>query len=321
MHMVVGITGASGYIGSALFERHLASGDEVRILTRAGTGLRTIAQRPVPEQVTAICGDLADPDDNLTRFADGLDVLYHCAGEVRDQVRMPAVNVGGTQALLDAAKGRIGRWVQLSSAGVYGRHRDGIVVEEMPVAPVGLYEETKASADALVFEAAYEGRLASAVVLRPSIVFGEGMPNQSIVQMARVIDRGLFFFIGAPGASANYVHRSNVVDALILCGASPAADKRVYNLSDWCTIEDFAGAIADALGRRRPSLRLPEPPVRAAVRTFGRLANLPLTESRVDALVNRSRYPIARIEQELGYGVAVPIADGIVRMLDARRAA
>jgi nucleoside-diphosphate-sugar epimerase len=240
---------------------------------------------------------------------------------VRDPSRMRAVNVDGTRALLHLADGRIGRWVQLSSAGVYGRHRDGAVVEETPLAPVGLYEETKAEADALVLEAARERRLASAVILRPSIVFGEGMPNQSIFQMARAIDRGLFFFIGARGASANYVHRSNVVDALVLCGTSPEADTRVYNLSDWCTIEDFAGAIADALGRRRPSLRLPEPPVRAAVRAIGRLTELPLTESRVDALVNRSRYPIARIQRELGYGVAVPIAEGITRMLTARQAA
>src|SRR5439155_2478471 len=136
--------------------------------------------------------------------------------------------------------------------------------------------ETKAAGDALVLEAARQGRLASTVILRPSIVFGEGMPNQSIRQMVRVIDRGLFFFIGAPGASANYVHRSNVVDALVLCGTLPAAHNREYNLSDWCTIEDFAGAIADALGKRRPSLRLPERPVRAAVRTFGRLTKLPL---------------------------------------------
>jgi len=313
--MTVGITGASGFIGSALVERHLASGDAVRVLTRsrrasAGAGLHVV-----------VFGDLAAPDESLTRFTDGLDVLYHCAGEVRDQARMRAVNVEGTRALLAAADGRIGRWVQLSSAGVYGRHREGVVVEETPLSPAGLYEETKAAADTLVLAAAHQRRLASAVILRPSIVFGAGMPNQSIAQMAGVIDRGLFFFIGPPGASANYVHRSNVVDALVLCASAPAADRRVYNLSDWCTIEDFAGAIADALGRRRPSLRLPEPPVRAAVRTFGRLAKLPLTESRVDALVNRSRYPIARIEQELGYGGSVSIADGVAQMIAARRAA
>jgi hypothetical protein len=61
--------------------------------------------------------------------------------------------------------------------------------------------------------------------------------------------------------------------------------------------------------------------VRAAVRTIGRLAALPLTESRVDALVNRCRYPIARLENELGYRIGVPIAEGIHRMLAPRRAA
>src|SRR5262249_2224631 len=137
----------------------------------------------------------------------------------------------------------------------------------------------------------------------------------------RIIERGLFFYIGAPGASANYIHRSNVVDALVLCGAASSANGRVYNLSDWCTIEEFAATIADVLGASRPILRLPERPVRAAVRVLGRLAPLPLTESRVDALVNRSRYPIARLERELGYRVAVPITDGIARMLTACEAA
>src|SRR5437899_3581710 len=91
MHMVVGITGASGFIGSALVERHIAAGDVVRLLTRSPRAVmspRTVAMR----------GDLATPDGNLGRFVDGLDVLYHCAGEVRDPIRMRAVNVDGTRA-------------------------------------------------------------------------------------------------------------------------------------------------------------------------------------------------------------------------------
>jgi nucleoside-diphosphate-sugar epimerase len=314
--MIVGITGSSGFIGSALLQRHLERGDQVRYLTRSA-GTRTGA----PSGAVAIIGDITRPDDALIRFADGLDVLYHAAAELRDPARLQPVNVGGTRALLNAAAGRIGRWVQLSSAGVYGSRRDGVVLEDTPLSPIGGYEETKAASDALVFEAAREGRLASAVVLRPSIVFGEGMPNQSIAQMARMIDYGLFFFIGEPGASANYIHRENVVDALVLCATASAADGRIYNISDWCSVEDFVSAIAAALGRRAPSLRLPERPVRAAVRTFGRLAALPLTESRVDALVNRCRYPIVRLEHELGYRIKVPIPDGLHRMLAGRRAA
>jgi nucleoside-diphosphate-sugar epimerase len=309
----VGITGASGFIGSALVRRHLAAGDVVRCLSRKPASAAHAG-------AVVMRGDLESPDEGLARFADGLDVLYHCAGEVSRSNRMRAINLEGTRALLLAAEGRIGRWVQLSSIGVYGPHRSGLVAEETPLEPAGIYEQSKAEADALVLDAVRRGSVRSAVVLRPSIVFGPEMPNQSLAGLIRIIERGLFFFIGTPGASANYVHVSNVVDALVLCGTSPAASGRVYNLSDWCTIEDFAGAIADALGRPHPWLRVPELPVRATVRTVGKLVPLPLTETRVDALVNRCRYSIGRIQRELGFNVGITIAAGIEQMVAARRA-
>jgi nucleoside-diphosphate-sugar epimerase len=312
--MIVGITGASGFIGSGLVRRHLQAGHTVRALTRQ-------PGRSPQQGVEMVEGDLQQPDDRLVRFADGLDVLYHCAGELADERRMRAVNVDGVGALVRAATGRIGRWVQLSSAGVYGRRARGVISEETTPAPLGLYERTKAEADAIVLEAWRQGSIASCVVLRPTIVFGSAMPNPSIRQMIDVIRRGLFFFIGSRGASANYVHVSNVVDALMLCGMSARACGRIYNLSDWCTIEDFAAAIADAAGCPRPRLRLPEPPVRCAVRVIGRVAPLPLTESRVDALVNRSRYAIDRIRQELHYAPTVSIPAGLAGMVAGRDAA
>ena len=137
----------------------------------------------------------------------------------------------------------------------------------------------------------------------------------------RIVDRGLFFFIGTPGSSANYVHVSDVVEALRLCGAAPAAAGRVYNLSDWCTIESFAEAMADALGKPRPWMRLPERPVRTAVRALGKLVTIPLTESRIDALVSRCRYPMTRIQRELGFGLTVTIEAGVERLVRGRRAA
>ena len=260
-------------------------------------------------------GDLMTPDARLMRFADGLDVLYHCAGEVSDERRMRAVNLQGTGALVAAAAGRIGRWVQLSSAGVYGRYRDGVVSEKTPVTPQDEYETSKAQADQLVIEADAQRRFDSVAVLRPTIVFGAGMPNRSIAQMIGVIRRGLFFFIGRRGASANYVHVSNVVDALVLCGTSPCASGRIYNLSDWTTVEDFALVIADALGRPRPRLRLPERPVRLMVDACGRIASLPLTQARIDALVSRARYASDRIQQELGYVPRVSIAAGLAELV------
>jgi len=215
--VVVGITGASGFVGSALMRRHVDAGDVVRCLSRRS---KAVSQ----SGVQVIEGNLEKPDNALARFADGLDVLYHCAGEVRDVHRMQAVNVEGVRALLSAAAGRIGRWVQLSSVGVYGSSQSDLISEDTPVAPRDLYEQTKADADALVTEAGRGQDIASYVVLRPSIVFGPGMPNQSIAQMMRMVQHRLFFYIGRSGASANYVHVSNVADALLLCGTAPQAE-------------------------------------------------------------------------------------------------
>jgi nucleoside-diphosphate-sugar epimerase len=306
--MEIGITGASGFIGSAIARRHVDAGDSVRCLTRRPHTITHAGVRLFE------C-DLERPDDTLVRFADGLDVLYHCAGEVRDLRRMHAVNVEGVRALLRAAAGRIGRWVQLSSAGVYGPAQRGVISEDSPVAPRGVYEHTKADAETLIREAALRKEITSCTVLRPSIVFGTGMPNQSVVQMMRMVRRRLFFYIGSEGASANYIHVSNVADALVLCGTSPAAEGQVYNLSDWCTVEDFVAAIADALGCPRPRLRLPEWPVRHAVRAINQVAALPLTESRVDALVNRARYSTQRIQSDLQFSLRVPISSGLAQMV------
>lgn len=295
--MNVAITGGTGYIGRRLAAAHLARGDRVRVLTRRPAG----AGRPaLPGEVAWFTGDLRDPSARLEPFVDGAEVLYHCAGELRDPSRMSALHVAGTQRLVGAAAGRVGRWVQLSSVGVYGPRRDGTVSEDTPPRPVGRYEETKAEADDLVREAAAAGRLRVSI-LRPSIVFGPGMPNDSVRQWIRVVRRGLFFFIGPPGASANYVPVESTVEALVACGTHAAAAGATFNLSEHATVEELVRWIADECGVPAPRLRLPAPPVRLASRVLGRLPGFPLTPSRVAALTTRARYPQDRIERLLGF--------------------
>ena len=76
-------------------------------------------------------------------------------------------------------------------------------------------------------------------------------------------------------------------------------------------MEEFVGLIADALGKSRPNLRVPEGLARFAARTLGKLPGFPLTESRVDALTTRVVYPATRIERELGYAHAVTMEDAL----------
>lgn len=307
--MIVAISGGTGFIGRKLVLRHLERGDEVRVLSR-----RSHNESGLPSSVRWCSGDLIN-HGSLQTFVDKADVLYHCAGEIREPTRMATLHVEGTQNLIDAANGRIGRWVQLSSVGVYGSLAKGVITESTALNPGGEYEITKTRSDLLVTDAANKGGF-SYSILRPSNVYGAEMPNQSLFAMISMIDRGMFFFIGKPGASANYIHVDNVVEGLIKCGILPQAKGRIYNLSDVCTMEHFVAVIADALGRTGPRIRIPKLLAQLVGITLGKIPGFPLTQARVDALSLHSSYPATRIQQELGYQHIVSMEDGLRELVE-----
>ena len=309
--MIVAITGGTGFIGRKLVSYHLEQGHTVRVLSR-----RSASEAGLPDSVSLHSGDLSTPGI-LPPFVDGADVLYHCAGEIRDQARMRQVHVEGTGNLIAAATGRIGRWVQLSSVGAYGQRRTGRVTEQTKLQPCGIYETSKVESDAMVAAAASSGAFGR-VILRPSNVYGAGMTNQSLFSLIRMIQCGYFFFIGPPGASANYIHVDNVVAALALCATHPGANG-LYNLSDYRPMEQFIATIADALGKPVPRIRLPEPVVRLAAKVFGIIPIFPLTEGRINALTGRSVYSIDKIESEIGYRHSVSMEAGLKEMVGFRQ--
>lgn len=306
--MIVAISGATGYIGRHLVARHLARGDTVRVLSRGDCA-------SLPGAAAFNC-DLAGSVSVPQGFVDGADVLYHCAAELRDASRMEAVNVAGTAKLIAAASGRVGRWVQLSSVGAYGPVRKGIVNEDSPEHPLGPYERTKTRSDELVREAGAAGAFVY-TMLRPSTVFGNDMPNQSLAQWVDAIRRGLFFYIGKRGAMVNYVHVDSVVDAMLLCATSEVARNRLYIVSEEMEIERFVGVICETLGRPAPRLRMPEGAARLASVVGALLGGrFPLTQSRIDALTGKAVYSSSKIAAELGYVPSVPLEAGLRRFVE-----
>lgn len=308
--MRVAITGGAGFIGKKLVARLVERSDTVRLLTRSSTPSE---KSPLVE--VHQCDLLTAGVNELSAMLDGVDVLYHCAGQLKDPLTMRALHVDATHRLAEAASRRVGHWVQLSSVGVYGPLTEGTVTEDSELNPVGEYEITKTESDQIVVDAANKGSF-SYSILRPSNVFGAGMTNQSLFGMIAMIDRGLFFHIGKPGASANYIHVDNVVEGLIRCGTMQPAQGRTYNLSDHCTMEEFVAIIARALGKDAPRVRLPEEPVRLLARLAGRFPGVPLTEARVNALTNRAIYSNSKIERELGYRHVISMQEGLLELVD-----
>ena len=305
--MRVAITGGRGFIGSLLVRHHLDRGDDVRLLTRK------VESYPIDNlaKLTIFHGDLTKQSDSINHLVDDADVLYNCAGEVHNQDLMYQTHVEGTKYLITAASGKIGRWVQLSSVGVYGQRLAGNVTEESELNPAGSYESTKLLSDQLVMQAGNKKSLPW-IILRPSIVYGPTMTNQSLYQLVSRISRRQFFFIGKNEASANYIHVKNIIDALYLCAICESRYLgNVYNVSDHCSLEDFVAMISDNLGLANISLRFPEWPTRFVTRILENISGFPLTTSRVNAMTNRAIYPINKIRDDLGYQSVVSMEDGI----------
>ena len=264
-------------------------------------------------------GELNGDPDELRRFVSDADVLYHCAAELHDPGSMHLVNVGGTRSLAEAASGRIGRWVQLSSVAVYGRQPAGEVSEStLPDArntfPTSL---TKLESEKIVKGYAASGAF-TCTILRPCKIYGKDMPDAALRNLAGYIRRGLFFFIGKPGAAANYVHVDNVVDALLLCATHEAALNRAFNMCDGFTMEELVAALAQHIGCPVPRVRVPEWLARAIAELGCRLSDrFPLNDERIAGLTNRTIYSTDAIRQHLGYRPKVSLQDGVAELVRA----
>mgnify|MGYP006411780937 FL=1 len=292
--MIIAITGGSGFIGKLLVDRHIQQGDQVRLLSRKAPLKGVSAEYYL--------GDLSNPNVDLSSFLDGVNVLYHCAGEINNESLMQGLHVNGTQRLVNAAQGKIDRWVQLSSVGVYGVCRTSMITEDSKERPFGVYERTKVESDNIVKNSGIPY-----AILRPSNVFGNDMPNQSLRGLLHVVRKGLFFFIGKENESlVNYVHVTDVVEALIRCGSDDKALGEVFNLSQSTTVEKMITSFESD----KKILRLPEWIARIIAGVFGWVPRLPLTPSRVDALTGRCVYNSKKVQKILGFKYSMILEEG-----------
>jgi dihydroflavonol-4-reductase len=169
------LTGATGFLGSAIARVLHDAGHEVRALVRPS------APRVLLEglRISYAAGDLTDTA-SVGRAVRGCDAVIHCAADYRiwvpDPEAMRAVNVEGTRAVMRAALAEgCRRVVHVSSVATLKPRSDGLPATEAdaasPEEAIGPYKRSKTEAERLVEDMAKRSRL-PAVIVNPSTPVG-----------------------------------------------------------------------------------------------------------------------------------------------------
>lgn len=309
---IICITGANGFIGKKLVFELSRIQCQIRILTRKKNKISN-------NNIDTFIGDLTDPKLSLKKFLKDCDILFHCAGEIKNEEKMNLLHVQGTQKLLNSIEIKSKKklhWIQLSSCGAYGPPNNfeiqskRIINESSKCNPMNKYERTKTKSDNLVINASTNKFIYT--ILRPSNVIGPDMKNQSVFKLIRLIKFKKFFFIGKKDSICTFVHVDDVVKALILISSNQKkSENEIFNISNDCTWEELIKKISFYLGVKAPTLRVPYifikfsyNIIRLAISKFYQIPNL-------DPFVYKTMYPSKKIENYLGFKFSKPMPNSI----------
>ena len=237
----IGITGATGFIGMQLIEHFIQAGHAISVLTRSP---KKIAPH---SKVTVHIADLTLKNPaKLSAFTKDLDLIYHLAGELSDPTKMQAVNVKGTQYLLDAMDFNRTRFIHLSSVGIFDLTNEKIT-EASAMAPFNAYEQSKLAAEELIAREEKNGL--KAIILRPSIVLGHQMKSSLLSQLLQLIRFRIDLNVNAT-TRAKVVLAEDLVRVLALFSTKNNLDGQRYNFSNDLPLKTLIEHLTEARGSR-----------------------------------------------------------------------
>jgi nucleoside-diphosphate-sugar epimerase len=310
------VTGATGFLGSALVKELVKHEPDVRILVRDAQK----ARRQFADAVTIIAGEITDPV-RVQQAVDGVTLIYHLVGHLYHP-SLPTelyrrTHVEGTRILLDACRRQkqLQRLVHCSTTGVHGVTGNIPANENAPFAPTNPYEATKLESELLALKA-YQEQQVPVSIVRPGLVYGPG--DLHLLGFFASIQKGLFRVIDGGKALLHPVYIDDMTRAFQLTAVHPKAMGRCYTIAGAqpVSVHELARAIAHALGRKLPSGNIPLWLAHLAADIFAIVPGFqgeqaPLTHSRINFLTESRVYSIERGRCELGYVPQVELDEGM----------
>lgn len=302
------ITGASGFVGSAV----------ARTLTESGFRVRALVRRGSPRfhldglDLEFIEGDLRDAE-SVRRATDGARYVFHVAADYRLWARDPreifATNVDGTRNVMrEALRAGVERVVYTSSVATLALRPDGTAADESQGLSesegIGAYKRSKIAAERLV-EAMIANDGLPAVIVNPSTPIGprdvKPTPTGRII-----VEAALGRIPGFVDTGLNLAHVDDIAEGHLAALKRGVIGERYILGGDNVVFADMLADIARLVGRKPPRLRIPRAVATPVAYVAEAMALVTGREpfATVDGIrmsEHRMFFTAAKAERDLGY--------------------
>jgi UDP-glucose 4-epimerase len=303
------VTGGTGAVGPRVVQALHAAGYRVRILALEAPGYGLL-----PEGIELHLGDVTD-SGKVKSAMEGSDAVIHLAALLHImnpppqlKKRYEEINVGGTAKVAETAF-RLGvkRVILFSTIAVYGESAGRVITEDSAPHPDTFYAQTKLKAERIVLDAKRSDGKSLGTVLRLAAVYGSRIKG-NYQRLLKALARGRFIPIGPAHNRRTLIYDRDVGRAAVLAVEHPAAEGKIYNVSDgeFHTLGRIIAAMCESLDRNPPHLSLPIEPVRFLAGILEDLAgmaglNSPICRATVDKYTEDVAVSGERIQRELGF--------------------
>jgi len=296
------VTGANGFIGSALCHRLQAIGMPVRGGVRDRSSIPASGGSEAGGFEWVVLHDQST-DVETQQALHGVQVVIHLAAKVHVMADPAAdslhefrkVNVVWTERLARAASAQgVRRFVYLSSVKVNGEASSVPFTEQDSPNPQDAYGISKWEAEQALATVSSETGLET-VIVRSPLVYGPGVGG-NFLKLLNVLRREIPLPLARVENRRSLIYRENLVDALILCAWDARAAGQTYLVSDGedLSTPDLIRRLAMALGS--PSRLWPVP-----LSVLGWLGKVVGKEAIIERLFGSLQIDSSRIRRELDW--------------------